>query len=203
MYATKFLTHYGVLGMHWGVRKAEPVGTGRQSTSKEKEYDKKFSKIREQLKNSGLNEKALQDKYGEPNSNGFLAFVKKHKTGLEIGAGAVVGVAALAALYYYGKPLAKNVAGDVENGIYGQTLANLLKTPGLEVDGLLANWDKGVDLSAGSIIKRVSTQVEGTARPEGFYASFLDGDVKSYKAMLPGFWKTWGIGSPAKGGVCQ
>lgn len=50
-----------------------------------------------------------------------------------------------------------------------------------------------VNLKAGSIMKRVSSNDESTIRPGGFYASFADDDVNRYKAILPTYWRQWGI----------
>jgi hypothetical protein len=47
---------------------------------------------------------------------------------------------------------------------------------------------------AGSIFKRVSTEMETDIRPGGFFASPHPEDVERYKAILPVFWKQWGLG---------
>jgi hypothetical protein len=75
-----------------------------------------------------------------------------------------------------------------------------IKAYGNSVDGLNLNWEKGVSLPKGSVIRRLSTVAETVPRPEGFYGAHLDSDVDSYKAILPTFWKQWGIGDPRTGG---
>ncbi|QDH85247.1 hypothetical protein HWC49_gp16 [Gordonia phage Kenosha] len=50
-----------------------------------------------------------------------------------------------------------------------------------------------VSLKSGSILKRVSTNDETFIRPGGFYASFAEDDVNRYKAILPTYWKQWGL----------
>lgn len=186
-YSQEYLEHHGILGMHWGIRKPEPIGMRRRSSSNlGREYDAKFSQVRKHLLSAGLNERALKDKYG-PDTNDFKAFVTAHKTGVKRGVEAGLTIAALAAMYYAMKPTMVN-----------QT--TMLKAYVSAVDGLALNWDAGVDLAEGSIIKRVSTTAESNIRPGGFFGAFLDSDVESYKGILPGFWGQWGVGFINNGG---
>lgn len=58
-----------------------------------------------------------------------------------------------------------------------------------------------VHLSAGSIVKRISTESETEIRPGGFFAAYKDEDVNRYKAVLPVYWKMWGIDKGTGGHV--
>lgn len=174
------LYHYGVKGQRWGIITKKDEGSSR-SSSQEKQYKEKHAEIRKQLKNSGVNEVALRDKYGDGDPKRLSKFLKDHETELKVAGGvAVVGVG-LVALYYGKKAKATDFASDALRVTAYSNVA----------DGLKLNWDKGVDLPAGSVLKRVSSNAEKTIRPEGFYAAFRDEDVSSYKAVLPGFWNEW------------
>ena len=62
------------------------------------------------------------------------------------------------------------------------------------------HWDKGIDLPAGSTLSRVAPRKEKSVNPSGFYASFRNDDLDRYKAILPTYWKDWGVGDAARGG---
>src|SRR5215211_1513272 len=53
-----------------------------------------------------------------------------------------------------------------------------------------------VHFEPGSILRRISTERETTIRAGGFFAAHADEDVERYKAILPVFWKQWGLGEP-------
>lgn len=53
--------------------------------------------------------------------------------------------------------------------------------------------DTPFSLKAGSIVKRISTKDEFSIRKNGFFASHDDDDVSRYKAILPTYWKQWGL----------
>lgn len=50
-----------------------------------------------------------------------------------------------------------------------------------------------INISKGTIFKRVSTEKETDLKSTGFFASYTDEDVERYKAILPTFWPKWGI----------
>lgn len=49
-----------------------------------------------------------------------------------------------------------------------------------------------INISKGTVFKRVSTEKESKLKSTGFYASYTDDDVERYKAILPTFWPKWG-----------
>lgn len=62
-----------------------------------------------------------------------------------------------------------------------------------ESRGLLTHWDEGVELAAGTVVQRFSTEIEDTIRPDGFFAAFEAADIKRYVAELPHWWGQWGL----------
>lgn len=62
---------------------------------------------------------------------------------------------------------------------------------GFEADVVEKLSKEAINLPAGHIFKRVSTEAETTIRPGGFFAAHADEDVERYKAILPVFWKQW------------
>lgn len=196
-----FLAHFGVKGMRWGVRKEyKPVG--RESGSKAKdetarqkaEYDAEAKRIQKALKANGIDDRRaaqLKAKYGvAPQEEPTSGLSKNQKIAIGIGVG--VGVAALGYAAYKG-----GVFDSIKSLPLYETNATAYSKA---VDGLSINWHEGVDLKAGSILKRVSTVAEKEVRADGFFACFRDGDVESYKAILPTFWPMWGVGTPVDGG---
>lgn len=79
--STESLKHYGVKGMHWGVRKAEPTSSDYKAAHKPKSEPSP----KQVSKNLAENEKKFQEKFGN--------FVSRNKTGLiKLGiVGSVVG----------------------------------------------------------------------------------------------------------------
>ena len=52
---------------------------------------------------------------------------------------------------------------------------------------------KEVNLSAGTVIKRLSTVKETTVKETGFFAAYKPEDIERYKAVLPIYWKSWAL----------
>ncbi len=97
---------------------------------------------------------------------------------------------AIYGLHRYGKSLLPPDATqnflDISNAVKGMNAAGFSKEA---VDKLSTSR---IDISAGSIVKRISMTKETDIRPGGFYAAFKSADVERYKAVLPIYWKQWG-----------
>lgn len=50
-----------------------------------------------------------------------------------------------------------------------------------------------INITKGTIFKRISSEKETELKASGFFASYQDEDVDRYKAILPTFWPKWGI----------
>lgn len=219
------LKHYGKKGMRWGVRNedqpigrdatgrvpvsSKPVGrdaTGRIPVSsksvKAADYHRLAGKIVEQ---SGVDPHLAAAKYGPPAMMG--AAQKQHQADREklkkvaIGLGIGVGVAGLGIAAYK-----LNQSGFDLDALPSdqKKFYELIKTSNKAyrnpADGLGINWEHGVDLPKGSVLRRLSSVAETNPRPGGFFAAHLESDVESYKAILPAFWEQWGVGRAESGG---
>lgn len=216
--AEEFLAHYGVKGMKWGVVKEDKPSGARKGAAKEdaptakapskKEVteaaakfkyfpDELTDKDRAVLKAAGMdvNDAAMmQAKYG-PGSFGDpppSRFTPRQK---QVALAVALGVGALGAAYMYGNRSELTKALTIYNKVK-ETKGN-----GLSLDDVAKLRTDRVDLAPGSILKRVSTIKETQIRPGGFYASHDDEDVARYKAILPVFWRMWGIDSGEGGYV--
>ncbi len=69
---------------------------------------------------------------------------------------------------------------------------------GLSSDAVSKFSTDRINLSAGSIVKRISMTKETKINAGGFFAAYKPADVDRYKAVLPIYWKQWG--SPQKDG---
>lgn len=132
-------------------------------------------------------------------------FYQRHKTAINTGAVVVGAGLAIYGANKYGSVRAQRAYD--RNPTYENTMALAKRSK----KGLLKDYnDKAmakqgsdidpdklgttpVNLKAGSIVRRISTENESSVRPGGFYASFDDDDVNRYKAILPTYWKQWGM----------
>lgn len=159
--AANELTHWGVMGMKWGVHKPEPNSSSsnpRPKNIKTVNNSAASKALLKKLRAKGIDEDSLkQDYYSEQN------FFQKHKTEIAISAG-VIGTALIFGGAYYLK----------KNGYLSKPLEIALEE----------NWTKSIDLPAGTIFSRVSSVAETTPRPGGFYAAFKKNDILRYRAGL-------------------
>jgi len=187
------LKHYGVKGMKWGVIN-EDRGSDRKKNSKDEtsnnpkakaQYAKDSKKIREEAEKAGLDSENLRAKYGAPPQKTGLTPEQKQAIFY-----AAVGVAAIGYVGYAGY---KNRA-QTASLFAGQNSYLNAK------NGLDNHWESGVSLKAGSFVHRISSTKESSIRDGGFFAAYKPEDVERYKAVLPGFWQSWGMGDANKGG---
>lgn len=211
-----FLAHYGVKGMRWGVRKEyEPVGrdpgkgddgesgqpanpstppsSGGGSGSRKKDYTPyketeadRVEQARRKYGPDSMSELPADSPRGVPGWDRLSDDQKK-------AALAVGGAAALAGLFYVGyryspsafNAIARSGSLDVDEFLRRNKWAAL---EGFPHDGAPA-----ITLPPGSILQRMSSKVETSIRPSGFFAAFDQQDVESYKANIPKLWPQWGI----------
>lgn len=229
---SKFLAHYGVKGMKWGVINEDKSGSTRRksdSGSKGSAKDKAaVAKAANALnafaEKNGGGSAAMASKYG-PGSLGSdppgddRSFYQKHKTAIHIGAGAAVAGLAIYGGYKYNQNIqanrsliedaARRMDRPEQKPPTPEQLANMRRDAGRKA--LMFDYDTRVqtranqildpnslpndrvNLKSGSILRRISTENENSIRDKGFYASHDDDDVDRYKAILPTYWKKWGI----------
>lgn len=208
-----YLAHYGVKGMKWGVINEDgPVGdTTGGSTNKKVELSQLEKDVLDVAAKQGMTDDRMRSRFG-PDS------VQTQKERRQLSEGqkkalkgaVVIGGAALAiyALNKYGdKILADQLNSLGENGdsknlvkFWKEHQAGVHRVPFQPGFNFEKMSDVGVDLSAGSILSRISTDQELNIRPGGFYAAFKPEDVQRYKAVLPVYWKQWGIANETNTG---
>lgn len=212
------MTHFGVKGMKWGVRhdpeligrksggkaNASKGGSGSAAKSTLSDHDKAL------LAKLGFSEHDsanLNAKFGpgslsnEPSKGHHLTPAQKKFIKNAIIVGGIAG-----ALWYLNRQ-GQNMMGDMDPSLGKGKFKNLpaftkewkqyQKTAGAREGGYTPEMVSKLSTQAihhppGSIFKRVSTEMEDTIRPGGFYASPHPEDVDRYKAILPVFWKQWG-----------
>jgi len=205
-----YIAHSGVLGMHWGVRKEESDSReGRSKIPTRKSGD-------EVLKVVGANAQTpqyLADRYGpgtlsgksDP-THGLSDKQKKILAGVGIGAALVATGVTAAILLKQGKigALANVVKVAEKEGMSVKQTAQLesaykafITRSDATKNTQAMGWTKDffsnlptdtVHIKSGSILKRVSTDVEQEIHPLGFFAAHTEADVTRYKAVLPQYW---------------
>lgn len=203
------IEHFGVAGMKWGVRN-DNTGKGGGPSKKTNEDPKPKPKTEEEIQAeqvkkkygpgtlSGSKAEDDDESHGIPGWKDLSPTQKKVLLG--VGGSILLGVS----LYYGKEYLDAQKIVDVsrrqdrrqEALIAHQTRIKerYIKLSSLEhSEGLAHHWEKGVSLPPGSIVKRLSTAKETTIKDGGFFAAYQDSDVERYKAILPGYWKRWGI----------
>ena len=199
--STDDLVHHGIKGMHWGVRKAKDSSEGQYSA---KEFagrvESLSSKDKAVLKAAGMSPSqapAMEAKYG-PDSNKDS---KRHLTPAQkklIAVGVVAAVLVGASIYESKTNDTKLINGMVKNGIKKPTAEYIVKSDA-EKNIRAAAFDasklgkEDLTFPAGHIFSRVSTEAEKEIRDTGFYASHSPEDTERYKAVLPVYWKLWGL----------
>lgn len=186
--ADDFLAHYGVLGMHWGIRH-DKESSGKHSLTQD---DKDI------LKRANLAEAdsdRLMDKYG-PQSEKKKGFSEGQKTALVVGAYALGAIAILGLSHY----AANKSMGPKALRQFLEKSGSLktLLSRGLTKSNVVNLGKEPYNFPVGQIFKRVSMDAENEISPGGFYAAFKPNDVERYKAVLPVYWKMWAknLGKP-------
>jgi len=137
-------------------------------------------------------------------ANGRLT--SKHKMIIGYGVAAVVVAGVIGGAVISSKMADRKLdaikAGDkIDYDTYWKKLqkTEMSRVSGISKDAFDKMDDTPISVPAGHIFKRVSTDKEEVLR-EKIFAAYKDEDVTRYKAALPTFWQSWGIGGTTKGG---
>lgn len=171
-----YIEHVGVKGMHWGVRKEET------DESYSKQLEAKYGK-----------DSMKEDVEAVPvqKQSGFASLSSKQKKiAIAVGSVALIGVGVYLEKKY---TTSVNLKADAASQFKIKALMQVSDTDMKFYNtGLVAHWEDGVNLPAGSIVKRLSTVKETEVMKKGFYCAFDPEDIRRYEAELPKWWKRWG-----------
>lgn len=187
-----FLAHYGVKGMRWGVIR-KPSRTSN-SLKGRKENPKNDKKDRETLKTEFDNFTQTQ-KFGSMNGpepriedQGFFkSLTPEQKKAALIFGGAVIVAGLAYGAHKYGVTdnlFNKSVLTDPKDLLEIGDPLDFDRLGGPHKEGLRAYANQGIELKSGSLVARVSTEVERNIRPGGFFAAHEYNDIQSYVDFL-------------------
>jgi len=159
-----FLEHYGVKGMRWGVIN-EDDRTGLSA---------EFKSFSNKQKYGSMNDK--EEKIEDQNFFKRLTPAQK-KAALVFGGAVVVAGLAYGAHHYN---LSRAGGLDPRTLLDGDPFSDL----GAHAEGMRAYMDKGLTLKSGSLVARVSKDIETNIRPGGFFSAHELHDIESYKDFL-------------------
>lgn len=204
-----FIEHHGIKGMKWGVRNEDkPTGdtSAKKTDGETLDFSEQEKAVIRNLTPHGYTEERMRKMYGPGSPSGPPVTGKEsfhltdgQKKALKIGAGVAVAGVALYGLNRLGQKklldmqLGENAPDALKEFWRDSQLTKVASEgKGYSKDYVNKLSTEAVHLSAGSILKRVSTEKELDIKPGGFFAAYKDADVGRYKAVLPIYWKAWG-----------